>query len=148
VFDRYDQFTGFPIKTYIETQQFCPTCCLVVRRSVIDDLGGFDSCLVSGGDKEFENRVADAGYELVFADDIVLQHPTRSSFTALAKKDLRVGNGLGQLQQLYPDRYGRRRPKPSGAKSPRKQIGDVGLVDRTVFLVIGIIMTGITLREK
>ncbi|NUE02278.1 glycosyltransferase family 2 protein [Halorubraceae archaeon YAN] len=143
VFDRYDQFTGFPIKTYIETQQFCPTCCLVVRRSVIDDVGRFDSRLVSGGDKEFGNRVADAGYELVFADDIVLQHPTRSSFTALAKKDIRVGKGLGQLQQLYPDRYGRNTPKPSGAKSPRKQIGDVGLVDYAIFSLFGLMTVGI-----
>jgi len=145
VFDRYDQFTGFPIKPYIETQQFCPTCCLVVRRSVIDDVGGFDSRLVSGGDKEFGNRIADAGYELVFADDIVLQHPTRSSFRALAKKDLRVGKGLGQLQQLYPDRYGRNTSKPTGAKSPRKQGGRkiITNLDWVLFSAFGLILLGL-----
>jgi len=144
VFDRYDQHTGFPIETYIETQQFCPTCCLVVRRSVIDEVGMFDDRLVSGGDKEFGNRVAAAGYKLDFAEEIVLSHPTRSSFRALAKKDLRVGTGLAQLQELYPDRYGRTTPKPSGAKAPRKQDDrSSGSVDnRAIFSVIGTVMVG------
>jgi len=81
----------------------------------------------------------------MFADDIVLQHPTRSSFTALAKKDLRVGKGLAQLQALYPDRYGRRTPKPSGAKSPRKQ-DDRKIntnVDWVLFSVFGLILLGL-----
>jgi len=79
----------------------------------------------------------------VFADNIMLQHPTRSSFTALAKKDLRVGKGLAQLQALYPDRYGRGTPKPTGVKSPRKQSGGVGLVDRAMFSLLGLVTVGI-----
>ncbi|WP_121741000.1 glycosyltransferase [Natronorubrum halophilum] len=117
---RYDHHTGFPIEQYIERQHFAPTCCLFVRREVFEDVGLFDYRLVSGGDKEFGNRVHEASYDMHFAEDVTMFHPTRNSLQALVKKDLRVGRGLCQLQRYHPARYGTPSipPRPSGIKSP------------------------------
>jgi len=103
---RYDHHTGFPIDGYLNHQQFAPTCCLFVRRDVFEDVGLFDPRLVSGGDKEFGNRVDNAGYNQQFAEDVEMYHPTRNSLDALVSKDRRVGRGLCQLQRYHPNRYG------------------------------------------
>lgn len=129
---RYDRHTGFPVEQYLERQQFAPTCCLFVRRPVFEEVGLFDPRLVSGGDKEFGNRVHDAGYETAFADDATMYHPTRNSLGSLVTKDVRVGRGHAQLQRFYPDRYGRPGipPRPSGIKRPDR---DLPTRDRLAF---------------
>lgn len=104
--DRFDAARGFDIERYIADLDFAPTCCLVVRRAVIEAVGEFDDRLVSSGDMEFGNRVADAGFSLHFARDIPMYHPTRSSVRANVKKAVRIGRGRYQLAQFYPDRYG------------------------------------------
>jgi glycosyltransferase AglI len=117
---RYDHHTGFPVGFYLEHQGFAPTCCLFVRREVFADVGLFDHRLTSGGDKEFGNRVREAGYDQHFANNVTVSHPTRNSLPALISKDLRVGRGLCQLQRYHPDRYGTPGvpPRPSGVKRP------------------------------
>lgn len=103
----YNRHVGFPVRFDVERKRFAPTCCLSVRRSVFEVVGTFDARLTSGGDLEFGNRVHESGRELHYADDIVQYHPARSSFRSLAKKAVRQGRGVGQLQRYYPERYGR-----------------------------------------
>ena len=139
---RFDHHTGFPVREYLEYQQFVPTCCLFVRREVFADVGLFDHRMISGGDKEFGNRVQDAGYDMHFAEDVTVNHPVRDSLSALVKKDVRVGRGLCQLQRFHPDRYGRPGipPRPSGIKSPDR---DLPRRDRLVFSVLSTALTGV-----
>ncbi|ELY93323.1 glycosyltransferase, type 2 [Natrialba hulunbeirensis JCM 10989] len=139
---RHDHHTGFPIEQYLEYQQFVPTCCLFVRRHVFEDVGLFDHRLTSGGDKEFGNRVHEAGYKMHFAEDVTMSHPTRNSLRALIKKDRRVGRGLCQLQQYYPERYGEPGipPRPSGIKSPDR---DLPTSDRAAFSALSTFLTGV-----
>ncbi len=141
---RYDAHTGFPIERYIERQRFAPTCCLFVRRAVFGAVGLFDSRVVSGGDKEFGNRVAEAGYRLQFAEDVTMYHPARESVRALANKDLRVGRGHCQLQRYYPERYGRPGvpPRPSGVKSPPDRKNGLSFGNRIAFPSLSIVLTG------
>ncbi|WP_137288553.1 glycosyltransferase [Natronorubrum halophilum] len=139
---RYDHHTGFPIEQYIERQHFAPTCCLFVRREVFEDVGLFDHRLISGGDKEFGNRVHEASYDMHFTEDVTMYHPTRNSLQALVKKDLRVGRGLCQLQRYHPDRYGTPGvpPRPSGVKSPDR---DLPRSDRLAFGSLSRFLTGV-----
>ena len=139
---RYDYHTGFPIEQYLTHQQVAPTCCLVVRRAVFEDVGLFDPRLVSGGDKEFGNRVHDAGYTQQFAVDVKMYHPTRNSLNALIAKDLRVGRGLCQLQRYHPDRYGTLGipPRPTGIKRPTKE---PPTRDRLAFTALSSALTGV-----
>jgi len=107
---RFDAATGFPVQNYVENLQFAPTCCLVADRSLFEDVGDFDGRVVSGGDVEFGNRVANAGYELAFEPDIVLYHPARSTARAHVSKWFRVGRGDEQLRRCYSDRFEERSP--------------------------------------
>lgn len=104
---RYNRRTAFPIRKYVERWEFAPTCCLTVRREVIEDVGGFDDRFVSSGDREFGNRVADAGYDLVFAPDVTMIHPPRTNVEELVDKAVRIGRGRYQVRRYHPDRYGR-----------------------------------------
>lgn len=152
---RYNHRTGFPIRDFIERQGFAPTACLFVTRELIDDVGMFDDRLVSGGDKEFGNRVRDAGYELHYTSEVVIHHPTRNSFRSLVKRNLRIGRGHCQLQQYYPDRYGRMGipPRPSGIHGDQVRRGEsepthsadqsIGLIKRVLLATIAVVMTGV-----
>ncbi len=123
---RYNYLTGFPISKFIEEHGFAPTACLFVTRELLDDVGRFDHRLVSGGDKEFGNRVRDAGYTLHYTQNVVIHHPTRNSLRSLIKRNLRIGWGHCQLQQHYPDQYGRVGipPRPSGIHGDQIRIGE------------------------
>ncbi|MDG5758905.1 glycosyltransferase [Natronococcus sp. A-GB1] len=137
---RYDHHSGFPVGHYLEHQRFVPTCCLFVRREVFADVGLFDHRLTSGGDKEFGNRVDGAEYDLHFAADVTMHHPVRESIRALVRKDLRVGQGLCQLQRYHPNRYGTPGipPRPSGVKQPDSDL------ERRKRLAFGALETALT----
>jgi len=139
---RYDHHTGFPVRQYLEHQHFAPTCCLFVRRTVFEDVGLFDHRLESGGDKEFGNRVHEAGYDLHYAEDVTMYHPTRNSLRAHVKKDRRVGRGLCQLQRFHADRYGTPGvpPRPSGIKRPNR---DLPTRDRLAFGALSRLLTAV-----
>lgn len=113
---RYNAQTGFPVKQYLDEEHYAPTCALLVRRDVFEDVGPFDSRLISGGDREFGERVYEAGYDQGYAEDAVVYHPARTSFGSLAKKNVRVGRGFCQKQRYHPERYGTPGlpPTPSG----------------------------------
>lgn len=96
---------GFPVARYLENDRFAPTCCLVVRRHVFDDVGVFDDRLISGGDVEFGHRVFEAGYEQRFEPDVVVYHPARTSLRAVLSKFFRVGRGLGQYRRYHPNQF-------------------------------------------
>lgn len=76
---RYNARTGFPVEEYLEDQNYAPTCALLVRRKVFEDVGPFDARLISGGDREFGDRVHDAGYEQGYAENATVYHPARTS---------------------------------------------------------------------
>lgn len=96
---RYDAATGFPVAYYLREKAYAPTCCLAVRRAVIEDVGPFDASLVSGGDAAFGRRVAAAGYDQAFAADVTVFHPARTSLAALRAKAIRVGRGQEQVHR-------------------------------------------------
>ena len=103
----YNKIFGFPIRSYMDNAHYAPTCCLVVRMTVFEEVGLFDSRLISSGDHEFGNRVYQSGHKFCYNPDIVMRHPARSSFRDLFFKLFRIGRGLEQLSFYYPERYPR-----------------------------------------
>lgn len=101
IWARYDVAMGLPVEHYLQTKHFAPTCSLVVRKEVIEQVGRFDETLVSGGDKEFGNRVAREGLSMEYADEIVVRHPARTSLKGHVNKAKRIGRGQTQLWQQY-----------------------------------------------
>jgi glycosyltransferase AglI len=105
IYELYDKMKGFPVERYMNVTKFAPTCCLVVRKVLFDELGLFDSKLISSGDYEFGNRVFSSGHNMYFASDIIMSHPARSSFRQLLQKSFRIGRGQKQLLTYYPGRF-------------------------------------------
>jgi glycosyltransferase involved in cell wall biosynthesis len=105
IYEKYDKMKGFPIERYMNETKFAPTCCLVVRKVIFNELGLFDSKLISSGDYEFGNRVINSGHTFHFASNIIMKHPARSSFRQLLQKSFRIGRGQKQLLAYYPGRY-------------------------------------------
>jgi len=138
---RYNAHTGFPVATYLERERYAPTCALLVRRAVFEDVGRFDGRLISGGDVEFGQRVHAAGYDQGYAADAVVRHPARSSLEPLVKKNVRVGRGFCQKQRYYPERYGSPGvpPKPSGSGSDERSEPDARRL-RLAFTVLSLAM--------
>ncbi|TKX54900.1 glycosyltransferase [Halorubrum sp. SP3] len=103
---KYNRLKDLNVQRFVEELSFGPTCSLVVTRTLLEDVGGFDARLRSSGDVEFGNRVAASGRELRYTPDIVVYHPTRTTLGALLRKSRRVGRGKTQLRRYYPERYG------------------------------------------
>lgn len=94
----YDTVMGLPSRYHYEQKQFVPTSCLAVRRAVFERVGRFEDTAISGGDKEFGQRVhRHPDLTTDFRDDIVVYHPARTTFEAHRMKALRVGRGLARL---------------------------------------------------
>lgn len=139
---RYNTRTGFPVEQYLEEEHYAPTCALLVRREVFDDVGRFDARLTSGGDREFGERVYDAGYNQGYAEDATVYHPARTSFKSLARKNFRVGRGFCQKQRYYPERYGKPGipPTPSGSSGGDDEGEHDSLFTRFAFTFISLAM--------
>ena len=139
---RYNARTGFPVEQYLEKEHYAPTCALLVKREVFEDVGRFDARLISGGDREFGERVHEAGYDQGYAADATVYHPARTSFESLAKKNFRVGRGFCQKQRYYPERYGKPGipPKPSGPSGDEDSEEPDSAFTRLAFAFLSIAM--------
>ncbi|MWV40413.1 glycosyltransferase [Natrialba sp. INN-245] len=136
---RYNLVSGFPIAAFLEQHHYAPTSCLFVTHELLEDVGRFDDRLVSGGDLEFGNRVYEAGYDLAYAPEATVVHPTRTTFRSLYSRNVRIGRGHCQLQRHYPERYGRVGipPRPSGIR--REQYD--ATMNRLTYTAIAVAMT-------
>ena len=76
----YELLHAFPQQRYIEQFHFGATANVFTRRDVVEAVGSFNETLLSGGDKEWGQRVNAAGFSLVYAAGAVVRHPARSSW--------------------------------------------------------------------
>lgn len=100
---RYEKSLSFPVESYLRHKQFAPTCALAVQQEVFETVGLFDHRLVSGGDKEFGQRVYQAGFDQGYAAEVTAYHPARDSFEALFSKAKRLGRGRAQMRYYHPN---------------------------------------------
>ena len=108
IFSKYNAFQGFPIERHLEKNNFAPTCSLIVRKDVVDDVGRFDEMLVSNGDAEFGKKVDEEGYNQGFINSTTLYHPARETLKSLKNRYFRYGKGWSQRFRLgYIDRHPR-----------------------------------------
>jgi glycosyltransferase involved in cell wall biosynthesis len=104
--DKMNRKYDFNMKQYFEKSHYSGTGCLSVRRCIFDKVGLFDDRLESSGDKEFGQRVHAAGLKQYYDHDLVLYHPSRSTYGSIIKKYKRIARGHAQLVHYYPERYG------------------------------------------
>lgn len=84
---------GIPQKRYIEESRYGATANLFTFSSVISKVGCFDDTLKSSGDSNWGQRVFDAGYKQIYAEDTCVAHPARDSLKQLYKKVIRITGG-------------------------------------------------------
>jgi glycosyltransferase AglI len=101
----YDKITRFKIKKSMEEKKSESTNCIALRREIFNKVGFLDERLISGGDREFGQRVLKSGYKKFFIKDVIVIHPARSNIKGLYKRHFRLGRGLYQLYFYYPDTY-------------------------------------------
>jgi GT2 family glycosyltransferase len=83
----------FPQKEFLQ-RQACITANVFTWKRVIDHVGGFGTHFKSFGDQEWGQRVHQAGYDHVYAEDACVAHPTRGSMEELSYRAARLTGGI------------------------------------------------------
>ena len=87
-------------KSYAD-EGFGATANLWVRREVLDRLGGFDERFLSQGhDRDFGERAKQAGIDILYAPDVIVEHPARSRARELWRVAFRLGRAQDELRNL------------------------------------------------
>jgi glycosyltransferase involved in cell wall biosynthesis len=94
----YESITAFPQEKLLEEYKGGATANVFTFREVIDRVGPFDASLKSNGDLEWGARVFAKGYAQIYADDVCVAHPARSSLAQLYKRTIRLAAGSYQRQ--------------------------------------------------
>jgi glycosyltransferase involved in cell wall biosynthesis len=78
---------------------WCATANLLVRRVAFDRYGPFNESRFSGADKEWTENATNLGSRLHYRDEVVIRHPVRTDFKALAKMRRRHIGGAHHAEQ-------------------------------------------------
>lgn len=87
----------------IKNSHYGMTANVFTFKDVMNDVGSFNSALKSGGDREWGQKVFAAGYQQVYADDALVNHPARHSHAQLRKRITRlVGGKFDRMMSKNP----------------------------------------------
>lgn len=81
---------------------YVPTACLAVRRSALEDTGGFDEQLRFGEDVDLVWRLDSAGWSVRFEPGAVVAHPPRASARSWARQRFDYGRSAARLASRHP----------------------------------------------
>ena len=95
---------------------FAVTANLLVRRAAWDQVGGFRE-VRSAGDVDFSWRLADAGWEIGYRPEAVVEHRHRGRLGDFLRQRVRYGGGAAWLQQEHPGARPAPRPLRGMARS-------------------------------
>ena len=90
--EAFEAVFAFNFRNYIEVQGFTGAGNLVTRRDVFEAVGGFVNGVSE--DRDWSMRAVAKGYRLTYEDTMVVSHPSRSDWTALRHKWLRLTREL------------------------------------------------------
>lgn len=80
-----------------------PTCNVVYRREIIEEVGGFNHDLITVDDEEMDYRIREKGYKILYTPDAAVQHYRRPSWKSFLKMGYRYGIGRAQATKLHPE---------------------------------------------
>jgi glycosyltransferase involved in cell wall biosynthesis len=101
----YEMVTALRQRDYVERGGFAATANLFAPRSVFEQIGRFDADVKSGGDVEWGQRATSLGYRIVYAEDVRVGHPARSTLAELRSKTARVIGGVHDLRRRKTCRF-------------------------------------------
>lgn len=89
----YDSLYFLQQEKYVRENHFGATANLFTTPAIFNTVGLFNAALKSGGDREWGQRVYAAGYQQIYAANVEISHPARSSFEEINRKLCRVYKG-------------------------------------------------------
>jgi glycosyltransferase involved in cell wall biosynthesis len=89
----FEHAYAFNQKRNVEVLKGCVTANFLSRKSLFDSVGVFDNSKKSGEDFGWNRRANSKGFNLVYADNVIVKHPARREITALMLKRRRVFGG-------------------------------------------------------
>jgi glycosyltransferase involved in cell wall biosynthesis len=110
VCELYDSLCSLQQQETLQKSRFGATANLFTRRKVMEKIGLFDEQLISGGDREWGNRVFDLGLRQIYCAEAVVLHPAKRTLRELIKKSLRItaGTMVAGPDTVYSTEYFRR----------------------------------------
>jgi GT2 family glycosyltransferase len=94
----YDTLFAFPQKNYVNGG-IAVTGNMYTYRHIFDEVGLFDENTLSGGDYEWGLRAQAKGFNIGYAENVIVNHPARDSLKELIKKAKRVGSGQANFME-------------------------------------------------
>lgn len=132
--ERFEMLYAFPQERFVRDQHFGATANVFTRRSVMDRVGPFNPALMSGGDREWGQRVHAAGLPVLYEPKAVVAHPARRTFGEYEQKIRRVVGGMRALDRdravmtprMVPGHLVHITRKAWGRRSTHRQAGATG----------------------
>lgn len=98
IYELYESVFAFRQREYVK-QGGAVTANMFTYKCVFDQIGLFDHNLMSGGDLIWGKKAQQMGYKIACCENVVVSHPARHTFSALAQKSRRVVSGMTELNQ-------------------------------------------------
>jgi GT2 family glycosyltransferase len=98
--EQYDRLNAFKQKTTVRDSGTCVTANLFARKYVFDTVGFFDETKMSYGDFEWGTRAQRAGFNIMYAEDVLVNHPARN-LADLIKKEKRLAGGREKVNRKF-----------------------------------------------
>ncbi len=95
----YEKIMALPQQQFVEENHYGATANVFTWKHIFEKVGLFNIALKSGGDVDWGNRVYAKGYQLIYAEDVKIYHPARSSFLDLYRKTRRYAGGHYDLMK-------------------------------------------------
>ncbi|GAA4440146.1 glycosyltransferase family A protein [Pontibacter saemangeumensis] len=105
----YESIYSFNQKRAVEVLKASVTANLFAKKELFEKVGGFDSDKKSGEDIGWNRRANAYGFNLIYGDKVIINHPARSTFKEFrnqklrefgGKKEFRLRNAKGIVKNL------------------------------------------------
>jgi cellulose synthase/poly-beta-1,6-N-acetylglucosamine synthase-like glycosyltransferase len=121
---------------------YAQTANAAVRRTALEEVGGFVAIIRSGGDADLCFRIRAAGWELDARETAGVVHRNRPTLRKMLRQRARHGSGARWLNRFYPGAFPARRSPGAVVWSLRQGTKAIaalarGDMDRSVLLGVG-----------
>jgi glycosyltransferase involved in cell wall biosynthesis len=87
--EHFDKSIHLRQDRYVELFSFGATANFFIRKVDFDVIGGFDDRFMSGGDREFCERLVGSNGGVLYCDQAIVKHPARSTPSQILIKNIR-----------------------------------------------------------
>jgi glycosyltransferase involved in cell wall biosynthesis len=113
---------------YVSRDHYAAGANLFTRRDVLEKVGLFEERLLNLGDKEWGQRVYEAGFEVLYCEKAIVEHPARVTIEALLAKVRRQTRAQAKLCELRREKLPRVNCLPMGWRFFRAVLRDQNLL--------------------